>query len=304
MNTLDALNGALVADAACLGLHWLYDQNRIASIADHSDILFRTPDATDYEDTKGYFAHANKSSGELSHYGEAVCVVTRSLIEKGSYSEEDHRSQFLRSFGPCGTFVGYADRPTLALVSKMLQLGDAIVDPSGSDDDQLPALTSVPALFSCYQSPDFDIGQLQLSLKRSVLTTTTNQDALDGARTLMRCLLMLQEGKSLEVALSSAIDESTGELAELLQAALALPDHDPIAAANHFGMPCHIRQGLPLSWHILQHAQDLESAIRANIVSGGDSCGRAIAIGAVAGLAFGIPPTLSDRVSFPLFQVS
>ena len=44
-NRHNALTGALVADAATMGLHWMYDQGQIGKIAETGKILFRQPDA-------------------------------------------------------------------------------------------------------------------------------------------------------------------------------------------------------------------------------------------------------------------
>jgi len=65
-----AILGALIADSASLGLHWLYDPERIAQIEKTKGLVFLRPDANDYAKTKGYFAHGNKVAGDSSGYGE------------------------------------------------------------------------------------------------------------------------------------------------------------------------------------------------------------------------------------------
>jgi hypothetical protein len=45
-----AILGALVADSAALGLHWLYDPARIAEIEAARGLVFLQPQATDYAD--------------------------------------------------------------------------------------------------------------------------------------------------------------------------------------------------------------------------------------------------------------
>ena len=44
-----------LAAAAALGLHWLYDPDRIAAL--HGPIVFRTPDPSDFDGAKGVFVH-------------------------------------------------------------------------------------------------------------------------------------------------------------------------------------------------------------------------------------------------------
>ncbi len=282
------LVGALVADAATMGLHWMYDQEHIQRVALSGDILFRQPDAQVYLNQKSYFAHQAKRTGESSQYGECARVVACTIETDGRYSTEAHRKLFFETFGPCGSYHGFADRPTKALVAKMILEGDEIADASGSDDDQLPALCSVPALFAYDQGVE--------SIPAAVSVTSINKEALSGAMVLYNCLQRIHQGESLPMALAGSASDDVTPLSALLQEALDMPEYDPLAAANHFGMPCHMKQGLPVAWHLLKHAVDYETVIRDNIRCGGDSCGRSMAVGAIAGLAFGVPRELVSRI--------
>ncbi len=287
MINTDAVTGALVADAASLGLHWLYDQEQIARIETTGPLLFRAPDSAHYEGRQGYFAHPGKRSGDLSQYGEALRVVVMSLSADGHYDVAAHQSQFLNVFGPCGEYSGYADRPTKALVAKLLDAGDEVPAVTGMDDDQHPALTAVPALFSAGASLE--------QVYAAVSVVSTNDTAHAAAAALFLCLHGLDQGKSVEVALNDAAIATPGELGRLLSDALSMESYQPLAAANQFGMPCHVTQGLPVAWHILKHSAQFEDAVLDNIRCGGDSCGRAMAIGAVAGFIYGVPATLRAR---------
>lgn len=289
MNKIDAVNGVFVADAAAMGLHWLYDQEQLARIATTGDVIFRSPDASMYEGRKGYFAHAGKRAGDFSHYGEAAHLFVDLLRNDQPYTVENHRSLFLERFGPGGSFVGYADRPTKALVARILAEGDDLPALSGSDDDQLPAIIPVAAFFAFDRS--------EAKLRTAVGVSADNPVAIEGAMAVYSCLQALQSGADLPAALVTAATQTTGELSQLLQQALAMQDYNPLAAANEFGMPCHIPQGLPVVWHMLNRCGDFETLIRDNVLCGGDSCGRAVALGAIAGFALGVPAALSDQVA-------
>jgi len=65
---LATILGGLVADSASLGLHWLYDPNRIAEIEKESEITFRQPNENDYVNVSGFFAHGTKIAGDSSGY--------------------------------------------------------------------------------------------------------------------------------------------------------------------------------------------------------------------------------------------
>ena len=84
-----AIFGALIADSAALGLHWLYDPDRIAKIEVLDGLIFLQPNASNYTDTKGFFAHANKKSGDASGMGSSWTGGTdwNSLCWSGIKSE-------------------------------------------------------------------------------------------------------------------------------------------------------------------------------------------------------------------------
>ena len=100
LNSADALHGALVADAAAMGLHWMYDQELLELLEKSGDLLFRQPDSNVYEGKKAYFAHGAKSCGDYSHYGQSARVVADVIETHGHYSTVDHRQMFFDTFGP------------------------------------------------------------------------------------------------------------------------------------------------------------------------------------------------------------
>jgi len=289
IQTQDALDGALVADAATMGLHWMYDQEQIKKIEATGDVLFRQPDAAAYDGQKAYFAHAAKSVGEQSQYGQSVRVVAEVMQTHGKYSVTEHQKHFFNTFGPCGSYHGFADRPTKALVAKCISDGENLSEVSGSDDDQLPALCAVPALFA--------LGATPADVTAAVKVTANNTQAVTGAQVLFDCLSRIQKGSGLHEALEHSIALASPELEKLTSESLVLPKYDPLGTANHFGQACHMGQGLPLAWHLLKYAESFEAVIRDNIRCGGDSCGRAMAIGSVAGLVFGVPEHLKAKVN-------
>jgi ADP-ribosylglycohydrolase len=300
---LGAILGALTADAASLGLHWLYDQGRLAELAATASPAFREPDARNYQGVAGYFAHGGKRAGDLSGYGEGVVLMLRHLARhEGRFQRCAYQAEFRNWFGPGGGYVGYVDRPTRLALATLAAIEDPAGFPgrSGADDDQMPALECVPALAAVLSRGAADAAAREASVEEAVVVLSTNAIALDGARTLARALFALIAGEPLSEALERAASAAGGELAPLLRDALAMQPFDPAAAARRFGLPCHMAQGLPVAFHVARHAPDFRTAVEGNILAGGDSCGRAIAVGALTGAAFGaeggIPPSWLARV--------
>jgi len=288
LRRINALHGALVADAAAMGMHWIYDQDHIQKIEESGDIIFRQPDSNNYQGVKSYFAHAAKRVGQYSQYGESAQVVARVISHNGKYSVNEHQQLFFKTFGPCGSYHGFADRPTKALIHKMIANEDNLPEASGSDDDQLPALCSVPALFT-------NKANIQ-DIANAVSVTSVHEQALSGAQVLNDCLNRIYSGENLSDALSNSAANGEAALAELMNEAMAKSEYQPLEIAQQFGLACHMPQGLPVAWHLLQHAKDFEQVIRDNIRCGGDSCGRSMAVGSIAGLVYGVPNNLKMRV--------
>lgn len=289
MNRHDAFSGALVADAASMGLHWLYDQEQIALIEATGSLLFRQPDANVYKDKRGAFVHGERRAGQLSHYGESARVAGAVAHDEG-YSVGAHQKAFMNAFGPCGSFRGYADRPTKYVIARMLLDGDDVSAASGMDDNQMPGVCVVPGLFTAEVS-DTD-------MLSAVKVITTNSDVLSSAKAVHSVLMQLSNGTDLKVALANAADNTEGEVGNLMREALTIDTYAPLETAQHFGLACYATHSMPLSWHLLNHAADFESAVLDNIRCGGDCCGRAMALGSIAGLAFGVPDWMHKKVSY------
>jgi len=290
VNRFDALNGALVADAAALGLHWMYDQQHLQLIEKTGDVLFRQPEAEVYRDRKAYFAHAPLRAGDLSHYGASARMLADVALSAEGYSRAAHAAAFLREFGPCGQYVGFADRPTKALTAVLLQAGEELPAQTGSDDSQMPPLAYAAGLLAA---------QYPQHLRDAVGLLSCHPIAFDGASCLLDCLQLIESGVAVKEALQQSAEKLQGELGEKLQHALQLSDdYRPLEVAVEFGLACQMLQGLPLVWYLAAHASDFETAVRDNVRCGGDSCGRAMALGAIAGLAFGVPDHMQKRARY------
>lgn len=270
-----AMMGALVADAATLGHHWNYDPARIADVSGKTP-AFTPIDAKNFEGVPAYFAHAAKQDGDLSQYGEVLSLVMRSIAANNGFDVTLYQDAFAAHFGMGGSFHGYIDRPTRGTVDNIL--ADKRT-PSGIDDDQHPAIATLPAIVARYHgATDF-----HAQVKRAVHVTNVNEAADHYTLIFADMLADVLSGTSLPDALHNAATRDP-----LLQAALDTPEQDSVAYGEITGRPCHLNQGMPLAFHILSHTTSYQDAINANILAGGDNCGRAIMVGALAGAAYGI----------------
>ena len=274
-----AILGALVADAAALGLHWLYDTERIAQIEKTKGLVFLQPDANDYAGVSGYFAHGKKQAGDSSAYGELCYLMLRHIARHGKFYRVDYQSEYRSYFGPGGGYQGYIDSPTRLTLQTLLPLKpEDFPLQSGADDDQFAALAALPAIVAAHrESPD----ALNAKIEQVVRLTNHNDTAVAAAQYAGCVLLAVLNGQPVQQALTGSLPYAGEKLRPLLEEALQVEALNCAAVAKRFGNACHVPEGLPVIVHIAQHAPDYRSAIEENIRIGGDSCGRAIMLGAI-----------------------
>lgn len=282
-STAEMLLGALVSDAACLGLHWLYDPERIAQIASERGgaSAFTPVDPANFEGVPGYFAHGARRSGMLTQYGEVLRLSIQSLnANKGVFDLGQYQEAFAAHFGPGGAYRGYIDRPTRGALDNIA----AGLSPTGIDDDQNPAIANLPAVLAAYDRRQERDEILSASMRVTNVNDVAQAYRDAFANLLSRVLGGATVADALSAAASGASPLAQAELAE----ALATAETDTVVYAGQVGRACHLPTSGPVMFHVLKHSGDVREAVERNILAGGDSAGRSILIGAVMGAAHGV----------------
>jgi len=290
----EMLLGALVADAACLGLHWLYDPDRIAEIAakQNGQCAFTPVDGANYEGVQGYFAHAGRSLGMLTQYGEVLRLAIQSMnATGGSFDVAAYQTAFTAHFGPGGTFQGYIDRPTRGALDNIANEQT----PSGIDDDQCPAVARLPAIVARY-CKDANLSEMLL---QSMQVTNVNDVAEAYSNALADVLVRVMRNEPLGDALEAAATSADSSIRPELLNALNSTESNSTDFAGLVGRACHLPTAGPVMFHILKHSGSYREAIERNVFAGGDSAGRSVFIGAVMGCAHG----MASETGIPLLWV-
>jgi len=278
--------GPLTGDAASLGLHWIYDQSRIAELGGETP-EFRATTAQDYDGVPSYFAHPLKKPGDLTQYGEQIMVLLRALSAAGgAYDQAAFNSAFSAHFGYGGTYVGYIDHATRGTLDNLAG-GDTGL-PNGAQDTQLPAVSRLPALIAAGQETHADA---------AIRSTNDTETALAWGRVATAMLCAARDDGTPDAVTAAALDTAAAGIRPALDAACANKDRPSAAFIADTGMACELSYGIPGVLHILQNTTGYQDALRTNILAGGDSCGRAILLGGILGAAHGIPETWSGKLS-------
>ncbi len=354
--------GAIVADGASLGLHWIYSQPRIRRIAPEEP-EFLEPDPANYDGVPAYFAHGRRHAGDLSMYGESILVLLRSLRENNVFDWQHYVRHFFEHFGFGGEYVGYIDTPTRGtlinligqeeslreramsvpfdgeekekrsvaakvlgqvqilrgdalrekidetirqtrgsdaqqkLARKMIESLEASRDFPGTDDVQLPALTKVAVLVAAY--PD-DPG-LDRIVEEAVRVTHNNDTAVSWALFVTRLFQWsLQEDADLgsfKETVETILEDQPVEVSDSVRNALDRHNQDSKVVAMKIGPACELKSGVPVAIHTLLGVSSFMEAVRTNIYNCGDSCGRSMVIGPLAGALYSVPDKWKSRLN-------
>ncbi len=265
----NALIGAYIADAATLGVHWLYDPERIEALG---KALWRTPDAADFAGAKGVFVHHGKRSGDISQYGAQLRVMVQSLgATGGRFDVTDYQTHFAAAFGPGGWWHGYIDKATKGTLANIV----TETSPSGAYDDHIPALSALPALIAAGVSDE--------TCAAAVATVSNHEASTAYAPAAWTALRAVMGGAAKADALQQGIGAADTAVRGSLVAAFEGAGRDPVAFAGEVGRACPLPQSMPVAFQIAATAGNYVEAIEMNARAGGDNCGRAIFLGAFFG---------------------
>ncbi|MBO9480820.1 ADP-ribosylglycohydrolase family protein [Salinisphaera sp. G21_0] len=295
----ESVIGALVADAAAMGFHWLYDQALIAKYGGESP-EFHTPVRAEYQD-KGYFAHEGKQAGEFSHYGAQLLSMQDAIIANGQYSEQSYIESFQKWFDFGGQWQGYTDHPTRQTLLNLHQRksNDEPLAACGADDTQNPALSKLPPLIAVH-GQDQDLME---KVESAVRVTNNNDSAVTFAKAVTIMIKSAHEGLSPEQCVEQA-KEVSEDITKAIKIAESMLNRRPKEVAQEVGMHCSLDASFIVITHLLLQAENYEKTVRENIYCGGDSCGRAIPLGAILSACFfgsdkAMPTSWIARTSLP-----
>jgi ADP-ribosylglycohydrolase len=265
---------SFAGDALALGAHWIYSTDKIAR--DFGRIEgFLDPDPDSY--------HPTKKKGEFTHYGDQAFVLLESLAARGAFDPGDFSRRWQRLFAG---YTGYYDQATKATLEN-LSLGKEPLEAGSSSNDLSAAARIAPLIYG--------ISDDEEGLVRAVRTQTdmTHKDPLtvDAAEFFARMALRILRGMKpteaiQEVALSFFRDS---RLALWVNKGLESCPGKSVEVIKSFGQDCHTPDAFPAVIHLIcRHEDDLQEALIENVMAGGDSAARGMAVGMALGAHLGM----------------
>lgn len=273
MNEKAMLLASFAADALALGGHWVYNA---AVIEKKYGRLDR------YELPLGRSYHPTKDKGQFTHYGDQMLLLLEDIATTPGF-DLSHFAQTWRNYFQ--TYDGYRDHATKDTLENFNNnLGDAH---SGSPSKDLAGASRISPLIYYARQTDSDprnAVELQTGM------THNHPDVIQSALFFTEITLAVLNGERPSEAIESAVKLSNYEniriWTEAAKGSLAKETREAIA---EFGQQCAAEAAFPGTIHlILKFENDLKEALVENVMAGGDSAARGMAVGMVLGAHVGM----------------
>lgn len=266
--------GALAADALALGAHWIYDQGQLEKTFGQ---------VTDYRKPLPDSYHPRKEAGEQTHYGDQSLVLLDSLQAAGCFSEAAFFERWRKMWDNYPDYFDHATKDTLAKMGKGIHWSKA-----GSDSEELGGAARIaPLLVAMAHEP---VEARVNAARRQTALTHASPIAIDAAEFLTRVTDGVLEGKGVKASVEQAseADYAALPMEEICRKVKKVKAHGIRAAAEELGQACPTDQALPTLLALLaKYPNDLETAFIENVMAGGDSAARGLALGMILGAELG-----------------
>lgn len=303
----DAYLGSLVADAVAMPVHWYYDRAALARdygqvrsylapknphpgsilwrsaytpLNERGDILH---EQARYWGQRGVHYHQFLAAGENTLNFQLAARLYEQTRRLGRYDADTWLEEYVRFMLTPGshhdTYVEEYHREFFTNYARGRK-----PHACGVADVHIGGLVPVPALFAAL--PDASASALADAVQTHVALTHKDEGVLGAAAALTRMLVAVHGGEPLrEAILSHASDWiSAAKVARWSR------EPDEVVIGERLSPACYIPDAFPAALYLAwKYADDFAAGVCANAQVGGDNCHRGAVIGALLGLANGVP---------------
>jgi ADP-ribosylglycohydrolase len=262
------LAASLLGDSLTLGAHWIYDPAAIAT-------GWQPAGALNSPKPGGY--HANEPAGGQTHYGHQALALMDSLTP--DWDPVRFMATWQALWDNDAIYRDGATRQTLAAV----EAGKPVTAAGSASHDWGGA--SRMAALACFSLDASDDAACALVREQTRLTHQ-DPELIEAAAYWLRAVRLVYRGMSVSEALDAARDGTDPILpvAAMLRAAREAAPVGAIAAVAKLGAACSVTGALPATMALaLIHPDSLEDALTQNVLAGGDSAARGLALGMLLG---------------------
>ena len=284
------IKGALVANAASLGVHWIYNSSYLESLSKHQDLLFLKQSKAIFDQGKpSYYVYPNTEVGGHTLQGMFLLWLYKALKDNLNLSREDYEQLIFEALKPGGSYEGYVESYAKRLIVKKLTFELKIP----YDEEKLIDHHLVGFM------PYLACRALNLSIDRAweLAQAFTTLEDYPKFYQMFDFIFEMIEKKPLPLVLKDAIAFAPEVYHYALNQALVMTDTHQFIK-DYAGIACYLPQSIPLIFYILAHSNTYDDAIQFNARLGGASSDRGLLIGAILAQKYDIPKSWIEKTAF------
>jgi len=263
-NTINhAIQAAFVADAYCLGSHWVYDEPQLKSL----DIDWNELNAPQA------MWHKGKNKGDFTHYGDHGKWLYEFIQKNGHFDITMYGGFWLDNMQEYKGYIDGSSRETMEALTQ-----DPKTDKGSTSHDLSIVGRIAPLLLISNSKEEF------LKYVETFVAFTHNSTIVLKAAALFASILYdVAEGKSIDKALHDV--DVDPDLKSAFDAGMNSKGQDTFSTIRNFGPACGVEGGFEGVLHLLVSYDDFKEAMVANAKAGGDTSARAMIVAMIMGAA-------------------
>ena len=263
-NTINhAIQAAFVADAYCLGSHWVYDEPQLKSL----DIDWNELNAPQA------MWHKGKNKGDFTHYGDHGKWLYEFIQKNGHFDITMYGGFWLDNMQEYKGYIDGSSRETMEALTQ-----DPKTDKGSTSHDLSIVGRIAPLLLISNSKEEF------LKYVEAFVAFTHNSTIVLKAAALFASILYdVAEGKSIDKALHDV--DVDPDLKSAFDAGMNSKGQDTFSTIRNFGPACGVEGGFEGVLHLLVSYDDFKEAMVANAKAGGDTSARAMIVAMIMGAA-------------------
>ena len=259
----NAIEAAFVADAYCLGSHWVYDEEQLKTLDINWDEL----------NAPHVMWHKGKQKGDFTHYGDHGKWLLQFVQDNGHFDIQNYGGLWLDNMQDYKGYIDGSSRETMEALATDPQSN------TGSTSHDLSIIGRIAPLLLVSSSKEEFLSQTQIF----VAFTHNSPLVLKAASLFASVLYDVAQGESIDTVLKALTPDP--ELKNAFDAAMASAGQDSFSTIRNFGPACGVEGGFEGTIHILASYDDYKDAMIANAKAGGDNSARGMIIGMIMGAA-------------------
>ncbi|XP_021359058.1 crystallin J1A-like [Mizuhopecten yessoensis] len=296
-----AVVGSLVADAAAMPVHWIYDVGKMKKVVEDCQ---QKPEFLPESRCPFY----SLPTGRYSSYGDQTFVLLKSMVENKGLNTDHYKKSLYERFGPKSAYeidLGHPrtkdDLPIpgpwrpASLTEFIKNYDEGLTKTGKATDAQADGFSKVAPLVALYAG---NTAKLVQEVEKAIRVTQEDAIAVEcglaAASILEKCVL----GKSIEVAVRETLESSNTDVKAYIQKAIDGKTTPHTDFVHQVGSSCKVPGNFTNSVHCLLNSNgEFRDTVVMTIVPGGCNCSRCGFVGATLGAVNGFKAIPEDWIS-------